>query len=100
MGKHTGQLPSQGETEKKKEENVLFNDAFNTFYLWLISIKHMVKDHSDSRRGNLLVLLHGHHPTERIIHTTAFVNQSQSTGWKEGETDSPSQYTMSSATAQ
>ena len=36
------------------EENVLFNDALNTFYLWLYGIRHMVKDHSDSERGNLL----------------------------------------------
>ena len=38
----------------RKEGNVLFNDAFNTFYLRLYDIKHMVKDHSDSEKGNLL----------------------------------------------
>ena len=33
----------------------LFNDALNSFYLWLYGIRHMVnKDHSDSKRGNLL----------------------------------------------
>ena len=32
---------------KRKEGNVLFNDALNTFYLWLYGIRHMVKDHSD-----------------------------------------------------
>ena len=37
-----------------KEGNVLFNDAHNTFYLWLYGVGHMVKDHSDSERGNLL----------------------------------------------
>ena len=36
------------------EGNVLFNDALNTFYLWLYGIRHMVKDHSDSKRGNPL----------------------------------------------
>ena len=36
------------------EGNVLFNDALNTFYLWLYGIRHMVKDHSDSERGNPL----------------------------------------------
>ena len=36
------------------EGNVLFNDALNTFYLWLYGVRHMVKDHSDSERGNLL----------------------------------------------
>ena len=37
-----------------KEGNVLFNDALNTFYLRLYSVRHMVKDHSDSERGNML----------------------------------------------
>ena len=35
--------------------NVLFNDALYTFYLWLYGIRHMVKNHSDSDRGNLLL---------------------------------------------
>ena len=26
--------------------NVLFNDALNTYYLWLYGVRHMVKDHS------------------------------------------------------
>ena len=26
----------------------LFNDTFNTFYLWLYGVRHIVKDHSDS----------------------------------------------------
>ena len=30
---------------EKKEGNVLFNNAFNTFYLPLYGIGHMVKDH-------------------------------------------------------
>ena len=33
--------------------NVLFNDTLNTFYLRLYGIGHMVKDHSDSEKGNL-----------------------------------------------
>ena len=37
-----------------KEGNVLFNDALNTFYLRLYGVGHMVKDHSDSERGNPL----------------------------------------------
>ena len=37
--------------KKKEERNILFNDGFNTFYLWLYGIRHMVKDHSDSERG-------------------------------------------------
>ena len=31
----------------KKEGNVLFNDALNTFYLRLYGVKHMVKDLSN-----------------------------------------------------
>ena len=49
-------LPRQAQKDRK--EMVLFNDAFNTFYIWLYGIRHMVKDHSDRDRGNLL-LLHG-----------------------------------------
>ena len=33
----------------RKEGNVLFNDALNTFYLRLYGVRHMVKDHSDRR---------------------------------------------------
>ena len=36
------------------EGNVLINDALNTFYLRLYGVTHMVKDHSESERGNLL----------------------------------------------
>ena len=38
----------------RKEGNVLFNDTLNTLYLWLYGVSHMVEDHSDSERGNLL----------------------------------------------
>ena len=41
-------------TKGRKEGNVLFNDALNTFYLRLYGVTHMVKDHSDSERGNPL----------------------------------------------
>ena len=37
-----------------KEGNVLFNDTLNTFYLRLYGVRHMVKDHSDSEKGNPL----------------------------------------------
>ena len=32
----------------------LFNDALNTSYLRLYGVEHMVNDHSDSERGNLM----------------------------------------------
>ena len=41
-----------------KEGNVFFNDTLNTFYLWLVGVGHIVKNHSDCKRGNLL-LPHG-----------------------------------------
>ena len=39
---------------KEEGRSVLFNDALNTFYLRLYGVGHMVKDHSDSERGNPL----------------------------------------------
>ena len=45
--------------EGRKEVYVLFNDAFNTFYLRLIGVGHMLKDSSDSESGNTLPPLHG-----------------------------------------
>ena len=38
------------ESEREKEGNILFNDALNTFYLWLYGVGDMVKDHSDRER--------------------------------------------------
>ena len=42
------------ERERKKEGNVLFNDALHTFYLRLYGVRPMVKDHSDNERGSPL----------------------------------------------
>ena len=63
--------------------NVLFNEALNTFYLRLYGVRHMVKDHSDSEKGNPLpphrLLLSINHSKGSFIctipqtHTTAFV---------------------------
>ena len=41
-------------SNERERKNVLFNDALNTFYLRLYGVRHMVKDHSDSERGNQL----------------------------------------------
>ena len=69
--------------ETKEEGNVLFNDALNTFYLRLYGVGHMVKDHSDSKRGNplpphrllfpIICIIPQDNTYHRIIHTTAFV---------------------------
>ena len=42
-------------TIQHENYNVLFNDTLNTFYLRLYGVRHMVKDHSDSEKGNLLL---------------------------------------------
>ena len=77
---------------RERERNVLFNDTLNIFYLWLYGVRHMVKDHSDSEKGNLL-LPHGLlFPNsskssfictipDRIAHTRPLLHQSWSTGW-------------------
>ena len=38
----------------RKEGTVLFNETLNTFNLRLYDVGHMVKDNSDSERGNPL----------------------------------------------
>ena len=46
-------LPIQREREREREK-CYFNDTLNTFYLRLYGVRHMVKDHSDSEKGNPL----------------------------------------------
>ena len=65
---------------KKEGRNVLFNDALNTFYLRLYGVRHMVKDNTDSERGNplpphgrLFPISSKFFYMHRITHTTAFV---------------------------
>ena len=49
-----GDFDISSAVKKRKEGNYLFNDALNTFYLRLYGVTHMVKDHSESERGNSL----------------------------------------------
>ena len=80
-------------TAKHDEEgNVLFNDAFNTFYLWLYGVRHLVKNHSDSERDYLLLphgLLFLISNKGSFIQQTGYyipwplLNQSWNTGWNE-----------------
>ena len=53
--RRTANLPGPA-SQNERERNVLFNDALNTFYLRLYSVRHMVKDHSDSEKRNPLLL--------------------------------------------
>ena len=47
------------EVRTLRDGNVLFNDTHNTFYLQLYGVEPMVKDLSDSERGNPLPPQHG-----------------------------------------
>ena len=47
-------------TEGRKEEDVLFKNALNTFYLRLYGVRHMVKDYSDSKRARILLYAPSH----------------------------------------
>ena len=52
----------------KRERNVLFNDALNTFYLRLYGVRHMVKDHSDSEKGtHCLHIGYSYRLTARVL---------------------------------
>ena len=75
------------EMSGRKEGNVLFNDALNTFYLWLYGVRHIVKDHSYSEKGNPLPpqgFFYIHHSRDRIAHTTVFVTSAME-HWLERE---------------
>ena len=68
----------------KKKRNFIFIDPLNTFYLRLYGVTHMVKDHSDSERGNPLQPHGLHFPISNkgsficiITHTTAIVYTSR-----------------------
>ena len=68
---------------------MLFNNALNTFYLWLYGIKHMTKDHSDSERGTMgysfqlaaRVLLYAPFHRPDSTYHGLWLHQSWSTGW-------------------
>ena len=46
-----GHIVKYHSDSERKEGNVLFNDALNTYYLRLCGVIHMVKDHSDCDEG-------------------------------------------------
>ena len=45
---------SHGALAGMRNSSMGINDTLNTFYLRLYGVRHMVKDHSDSKRGNPL----------------------------------------------
>ena len=42
--RHVAAVRNILDSTSKEGRNVLFNDALNTFYLWLYGVRHMVKD--------------------------------------------------------
>ena len=52
--KHAINGAQKGFSVLRKEENILFNDTFNTCYLLLYGIRHIVKEDSNNERGNPL----------------------------------------------
>ena len=72
------------EPVQRNGRNFVFNDTLNTFYLRLYGVRHMVRDHSDSEKGNplpphrLLLLINSKGSfictiPDRITHTMVFV---------------------------
>ena len=59
-------LASRCGCHREIERNVLLNDALNTFYLRLCGVRHMVKDHSDSEKGEREMFY-------LMIHSTHFI---------------------------
>ena len=79
---------------RRKEGNVLFNDALNTLYLRLYGVGHMVKDHMGYSFRLTAMVFYMHHPTDRIAQTTAFVTPVME-HWLEREIDPTTHRTMS-----
>ena len=45
-------MSKRSRVKRRNEGNVWFNDTFNTFYVHLSGVGHMVKHHSYSEREN------------------------------------------------
>ena len=59
---------------RERKNNVLFNDALNTFYLRLYGVRHMVKDP---------FLYAPSHIQDNIYHGLCYSSRGGSTGWNE-----------------
>ena len=79
-------VAAAGERSEKREREMFYLTTHSTHFIYgYMASRHMVKDHSDSEKGNplpphrLLLSINSkgffymHHPTDRITHTTAFV---------------------------
>ena len=76
---------SKERTKRERERNVLFNDALNTFYLRLYGVRHMVKDDSDSEKGNPLPPLgYSYRLTARVLLYAPSYRQDNTYHWSTG----------------
>ena len=89
IGRMSVEICLPGRREGRKEGNVLFNHALNTFCLQLYGIIHIVKDNSDSEKRNPLPPISSKGSFICIIPQTGYhiqqplLHQSWSTGWNE-----------------
>ena len=79
--------------EGRKEGNVLFNDALNTFYLRLYGVRHMVKDHSDSeatlRLTARVILYAPSHRQDSTYHGLCYTSRGALAGTRNSSMGSP-----------
>ena len=85
---------SSSRREREREIEMFYLTTLNTFYLRLYGVKHLVKDHSDSEKGNplpphrLLLSINSKGSfistiPHRITHTRPLLHKSWSTDWNE-----------------
>ena len=89
---------------RERERNVLFNDALNTFYLRLYGVRHMVKDHSDSEKGNPLpphrVLLYApSHRQDNTYHGLCYTSRGALAGTRNSSMGPPHEGSIRRPTA-
>ena len=87
-----------------KEGNVLFNDALNTFYIWLYGISHMVKDHSareetrchhmgcSFRLAARVLLYASSHRQDNTYHSLCYTSRGALAGTMKDRSDDPSHH--------
>ena len=92
---------------RERERNVLFNDAINTFYLRLYGVRHMVKDHSDSEKGNplpphrLLLSINskGSHRKDNTYHSLCYTSRGALAGTRNSSMGPPHEGSIRRPTA-
>ena len=91
-------IGGSGISEGRKEWNVLFNDAFNTFYLWLYGFRHKLKNHSGSEREETrysfrlaarVLLYESSHRQDRTYHSLCYTSRGALTGTRNSSMGPP-----------